>query len=266
MGQAGGTDENSAQPATASAAAGYKATANTQDTGNRPPGGSGGNRDQSGTGGKSAQETDDGLTTLAGAAGDSARDPSSSQAGDSETDQANTACTVSGSCTSSKCSDQHVSCAIESTGVACEFEGFVGASTDVTCGERAVVGTACCGGCGCVPVEVFFDGSRCWQGVPQCTGLDQFSNKFFDPHAPGTKDGNFTRPDGVPGTFFLGSGGIGGSSAADAGAGDSNGGTAGAGGSGAAGSSAGNTASFGGASDSGAAGASGEANEVTLTP
>jgi hypothetical protein len=143
----------------------------------------------------------------AGGAGGAGGDADS----DSGVDQAHQQCTFGETCVS-KCTDTAVSCGIESLGFACEFDGFVGASTSLTCGERAVIGTACCGGCGCVPVEVYFDGKHCWEGVPQCA-MDQFSNKMFDPHDPTPPDAPpFTPPTNVPGTFTLGVGGAGGTS------------------------------------------------------
>jgi hypothetical protein len=130
---------------------------------------------------------------------------------DSGVDQVHEECTIGETC-GSKCMATIVSCSIESLGFACEFDGFVGASTSLTCGERAVIGTACCGGCGCVPVEVYFDGKHCWEGVPQCT-LEQFSNEMFDPHGPTPPDAPpFTPPINVPGTFTFGVGGTGGTS------------------------------------------------------
>jgi hypothetical protein len=89
--------------------------------------------------------------------------------------------------------------------VLCEVEGFAGASAEVGCGQRAIIGTACCGECGCVPVEVFFDGKNCWQGVPTCT-VAQWADLFLDPHAPGAADGGWISAanNGVTGQFYLG--------------------------------------------------------------
>jgi len=107
-----------------------------------------------------------------------------------------------------KCSDTVATCGVISTGFACEFEGFTGATAEVACAQRLVIGTACCGGCGCVPVELFFDGKRCWQGIPKCD-FPQFSNKLYSPHPTSEPNPSFIPPV----SFYLGSGGIGGSSA-----------------------------------------------------
>lgn len=93
-------------------------------------------------------------------------------------------CNINGSCISD-CREKAVTCAVASVGFACELRALTGAEAPTTCGERATVGMACCGGCGCVPVEVFFDGSHCWEGIPQCE-LPEFKDKFFEPHAPGS--------------------------------------------------------------------------------
>jgi hypothetical protein len=91
-------------------------------------------------------------------------------------------CDVDGGCIST-CPSSTLTCAVENIGIACEFAMFSGASAAVPCGQTATVGTACCGGCGCVAVELFNDGQRCWQGIPDCT-LSEFANLFFEPHAP----------------------------------------------------------------------------------
>jgi hypothetical protein len=111
-----------------------------------------------------------------------------------------TECDLDGGCVS-KCIQPSAVCAVVSRGFLCELDGFVGASTEVTCGQRTVLGTACCGGCGCVPVEVFFDGTTCWQGIPACTGP-----VLFDPHAQGASDAGWSvaTHNGVAGTFYLG--------------------------------------------------------------
>ncbi|MEI9953811.1 MAG: hypothetical protein WDO74_33755 [Pseudomonadota bacterium] len=114
---------------------------------------------------------------------------------------------MNGSC-SSKCEDTTVTCGVVSTGIACEFEGFTGATAEVACGQRTVIGTACCGGCGCVPVEVYFDGAHCWQGIPKCT-MPSFTDRLWDPHATSTPNTSFVPPS----SFYLGSGGFGGNPA-----------------------------------------------------
>ncbi|HKO47868.1 MAG TPA: hypothetical protein VJV79_09095 [Polyangiaceae bacterium] len=142
------------------------------------------------------------------------------------TDPVHESCELDGGCTA-QCEDTTVTCGVESTGIACEFEGFTGATAEVACGQRLIVGTACCGGCGCVPVELFFDGTRCWQGIPGC-GLDQFNNRLFDPHATTTPNPSFIPPP----SFYLGGGGIGGGDPVLTAGGASGAGAGGAGGTG----------------------------------
>ena len=194
-------------------------------------------------------------------AGSAGEGPSSDSVPPSGVDQQHTQCDLHGSCVS-KGEDKPVTCGVEALGFACEFDGFVGATTQVSSGKRAVVGTACCGGCGCVPVEVYFDGSHCWEGIPQCT-LPQFTDQLFDPHGTTQPNPSFTPPTTIPGDFYMGSGGIGGSAPAAAG-GETNGGTS-AGGS--AGSPAGGapdaTAGTGGTSGSAAGAAQATAGAPT---
>jgi len=106
------------------------------------------------------------------------------------------------------------------SGNECEFAGFVGATAQVAWGQAAVIGLACCGQCECVPVEVYFDGVQCWQGIPQCA-----NSRFVLPHATTTPNPSFTPNTSAYGSFHLGSGGFGGSSAAEAGVPGGNGGT-----------------------------------------
>jgi len=115
-------------------------------------------------------------------------------------------CDLNETCTSN-CEDRAVTCGIDPAGFACEFQGFQGATAKVSCGQRVVIGTACCGGCDCVPVEVYFDGTYCWQGVPQCK-LGEFTNQMFFPHLATAPNTSFVPPSGVPGSFYLGSGGV----------------------------------------------------------
>lgn len=174
-----------------------------------------------------------------------------SSAGEGPTDPPplHPSCDLNGSC-SAKCEDTSVTCGVVSTGIACEFEGFTGATAQVACGQRVVIGTACCGGCGCVPVEVYFDGAQCWQGIPKCT-MPSFTDRLWDPHPTSTPNTSFVPPS----SFYLGSGGFGGnaglaggeSGGADS-AGADGGGTSGAGLGGAGG---------GGTHAAGAAGAGG---------
>jgi len=121
-------------------------------------------------------------------------------------DDLTSSCELNGNC-SSKCedSDATYTCGVQSLPFVCEFEGFNGATAQVACGERVVLGTTCCGDCGCVQVELFFDGSRCWQGIPDCA-LPAFKNRLVEPHPTTTPNPSFVPPD----SFYLGNGGIGG--------------------------------------------------------
>jgi hypothetical protein len=96
-------------------------------------------------------------------------------------------CNLDGGCTSSCTENQSNTCAVMLDRADCELLEFAGASAIVACGQSAAVGTADCGGCGSVEVKVFYDGARCWQGIPDCV-LPQFAGNFFDPHAPGAID------------------------------------------------------------------------------
>jgi hypothetical protein len=114
-------------------------------------------------------------------------------------------CAIDGGCVS-KCTGQPSAiCSVVSRDLLCELEGFSGASAEVACGQQVVIGTACCGGCGCVPVEVFFDGENCWEGVPSCAE-PQWAGQLLKPHAPGAVDGGWTSAadNGVQGEFYLG--------------------------------------------------------------
>jgi len=169
-------------------------------------------------------------------------------------------CDLNGTCVS-KCEDTTVTCGIESHGLACELEGFTGATAQVSCGQRVVIGTACCGECGCVPVEVYFDGSYCWQGVPECK-VDALANRMFFPHQTTTPNPSFTPPDMGPGSFYLGSGGFAGSGGAAGGLGFGGGlGFAGSGGFAGNAGNAGNAAA--GSAAAGSAGIAGNASAGT---
>jgi hypothetical protein len=96
-------------------------------------------------------------------------------------DPATAECDADGGCVT-KCSSESATCAVESAPGNCEFELFHDIPTTVSCGQTATVGIANCGACGSVAVEVYFDGSYCWQGFPDCMG-DAFG-KFIEPHAP----------------------------------------------------------------------------------
>lgn len=117
-------------------------------------------------------------------------------------------CDLDGNCDSDG-DGAKVTCGVEPW-FECEFNGFVGATAQVGWGQRAVIGTACCGACECVPVEVYFDGKQCWQGIPQCTG------NMVKPHETTTPNPSFTVPTDVYGTFYVGTGGFGGSANAPA--------------------------------------------------
>jgi hypothetical protein len=95
---------------------------------------------------------------------------------------------LDGGCTSNCTSDRGTTCEVILDHTDCELVEFAGAFATVACGQSAAVGTANCGGCGSVEVDVYYDGARCWQGIPDCP-LPQFAGKFFDPHAPGVIDG-----------------------------------------------------------------------------
>jgi hypothetical protein len=131
------------------------------------------------------------------ASSDNSADAADSQAPPSQ-------CDLDGGCVS-QCSNQTAVCAVQSTNLLCELQGFTGASTEVACGQRAVIGTACCGECGCVTVEVFFDGTYCWQGVPTCT-VSYLTNQFLEPHGPGLADAGWVsgEANGASGQFTLG--------------------------------------------------------------
>jgi hypothetical protein len=91
-------------------------------------------------------------------------------------------CDIDGGCIS-KCPSDTVNCTVEFPPGECEFEAFRDIPTSVTCGQSVTVGIANCGGCGSVAVQVYYDGSYCWQGIPDCM-LPQFVGKFLNPHAP----------------------------------------------------------------------------------
>jgi hypothetical protein len=84
------------------------------------------------------------------------------------------------------CTDAGVTCMVEDPGFTCEFLEFAGWSATVACGQAAAVGIACCGGCGCVAVDVYYDGRQCWEGIPGCSRgpVAQFAGQWLVPHAP----------------------------------------------------------------------------------
>ena len=121
--------------------------------------------------------------------GNEAGDTESAAAGSGDAGASNvpagtapTECDVDGGC-ASNCTGETVSCGVESFGDYCEFELFHDTPVTVTCGQTATVGIANCGGCGTIAVEVYYDGSLCWQGIPDCT-LPGFFGKVLNPHAP----------------------------------------------------------------------------------
>ncbi len=79
-----------------------------------------------------------------------------------------------------------VTCTVVSDPGSCELQAYAGASATVGPGQTATVGTSCCGNCGCVAVEVYYDGSQCWEGIPSCSQgpVSEFAGTWFDPHAP----------------------------------------------------------------------------------
>jgi hypothetical protein len=111
--------------------------------------------------------------------------PESAPRDDTGSDSARPDCWPDGgpdSC-ASNCTEASVICTVVPDTDTCELKEFVGASAQVACGEAAIVGTACCGECGCVAVEVFYDGTRCWEGIPDCS-LVGLAGQWFGPHAP----------------------------------------------------------------------------------
>jgi len=93
-----------------------------------------------------------------------------------------TSCSLDDDACSADCHGDAATCSVIDFGYSCEFQAFAGVSAPLTCGELAVVGNACCGGCGCVDVVVYFDGKRCWQGLPSCA-LSDYAGKLRSPHA-----------------------------------------------------------------------------------
>ena len=101
---------------------------------------------------------------------------------DGGTSEPETECNIDGGC-AAVCHGQTARCAVELAGFSCELDQFQGAEATVTCGDKVAVGTTSCGACGSVAVQVFFDGTRCWQGIPDCQ-QPGFLGTFFLPHDP----------------------------------------------------------------------------------
>jgi hypothetical protein len=173
-------------------------------------------QDGSGAAADGGAAASDGSATASTDGGSAGEAPSSDAIPPSGVGQEHTQCDLNTSCMSNA-TTTIVTCGVEAIGFACEFEGFVGATADVGSGQHVVIGTACCGGCGCTPVEVYYDGRNCWQGIPECV-LPQFMDQMFDPHHTTIPNPSFSPPSTVPGNFYLGSGGIGGAPTATAGA------------------------------------------------
>jgi hypothetical protein len=150
-------------------AAGKPPVAGARDAGSAQ-GGAAGHAPEEDAGMRDASVVDAGAEASDDAGDDSGNDESA------ECDLADGGCVAT-------CSGQSVTCTVESVSSACEPNMFADASATVACGQTVTVGTSCCGGCGCVPVQLYFDGKRCWEGMPACA-LSQFAGKFFDPHAP----------------------------------------------------------------------------------
>lgn len=81
------------------------------------------------------------------------------------------------------CAEPRAKCTVRDPGFSCELPKFAGVSATVACGATATVGTACCGACGCVKVEVYYDGEYCWEGFPDCS-LPEYAGKLLFPKLP----------------------------------------------------------------------------------
>jgi hypothetical protein len=174
----------SVDPAAASASGGSTASAGAEERGGNA---SDGGTHAGGTGSSKAGHP--ALGSGEAGVGNEAGDNASGAAGSGDAGTRNTPagtkpteCDVDGGC-ASNCTTEAVSCGVVSFGAYCEFELFHDVPVTVACGQTATVGIANCGICGSVAVKVYYDGSFCWQGIPDCPSQD-FSGKLLDPHAP----------------------------------------------------------------------------------
>jgi hypothetical protein len=131
--------------------------------------------DTPGNGGQSSPEggSESGATGASGSDGAGA----AGDAGAGGTGDVGSECDITTGCAAT-CQEESATCTVAPLDFACEFVAVAGESAQVACGEMAVVGMACCGGCGCVDVKVYFDGHKCWQGIPDCQ-IDLFTDKLF---------------------------------------------------------------------------------------
>jgi hypothetical protein len=235
--------ESSSNPANASSPESAKggATASNPAKG----GAAGSNGETSGAvakGGAAANSgvgrTDTQPDAIAGSAGE-ALDPTAVGSTGGQAGEPRAPCDLEGHC-DPKIVDEQFTCGVVS-GNECEFAGFVGATAQVSPGQRVVIGTACCGACECVPVEVYFDGDRCWQGMSRCSAA------LVNPHPTTTPNPAFTPSTEAYGSFYLGSAG---SEGRETSGGAGGTGSAGSGGGGASGSAGTATSNQGGGGSS----------------
>ena len=84
-------------------------------------------------------------------------------------------------CAGSVCSgDQSATCTVVPDPTFCEFveANEAGAAVHLACGQTAKVILVNCGACDSVWVDLYFDGTNCWQSVYNCTSL------WLDSHPP----------------------------------------------------------------------------------